>query len=247
MAAMLAGRVAGDARRASPQRKQGWAATLACAAGSPSTRHPLLVALALFVAGCEGGGGAQVRERDRDPILGERPVPVAGAAPIPPPGTNTAQTPLPAITAPSAATSPAALATGAVPTIGGNRDLQADTQPVPGAAASAATLGKPESAAPPAPVPVVQPVPVLQPAKPITLAGGAPGPVATVDEGLRLLQTKGAKSIRLELQKDTNLWRCTCSIPDPQNPTFKRVYDCPSSDCVSAVRAVIDKVERENR
>jgi hypothetical protein len=55
-------------------------------------------------------------------------------------------------------------------------------------------------------------------------------------------------AFRLELERDTSLWRCTCSIPDRRNPRLKQTYSATrAADPAAALRAVVEEAEREPR
>jgi hypothetical protein len=75
---------------------------------------------------------------------------------------------------------------------------------------------------------------------------GGPGAVQTIDQGLKALEQRGARGFRLEFQRDPAQWRCSCSVPNRQNPAYKQTYDTTAADPLSAVRAIVERVEREN-
>jgi hypothetical protein len=81
--------------------------------------------------------------------------------------------------------------------------------------------------------------------QPIVPAGGVPAAAGSVDQALQALESRGVKGFRLEQQRDTGEWRCTCSIPNKQNPTIRRTYLKAAADPLSAVRAVLDEIDRD--
>lgn len=178
---------------------------------------------ALLLAGCSGS-----TRLPNDPLNGggpalaatdkAPPVPVAAAAGTP--------GPLPALAAPASTTSAAALAPGAMPQRGGQ------------GAGGAVSLSRPQ------PIAGDSNPARLQPMTPVTLTGGSGG-VSSIDRGLETLKARGVKGFRLDLQPDTGQWRCICSIP--KVGTIKQTYSTSAGDALSAVRAVIEKVEQENR
>jgi hypothetical protein len=83
--------------------------------------------------------------------------------------------------------------------------------------------------------------------QPITPAGGVGAAISTIDQALATLELHGVKGLRLEQERDTGQWRCTCSIPDRQNPSQKHTYDTLNADALSALRAVLDQIDRDGR
>jgi hypothetical protein len=204
--------------------------------------------LAILPTGCSSNP-----LRNDDPLLGKSapvvPVPEVGSVATGPgtPG------PLPVLAGSNGTTSTAALASGSVPALPTDRNLRIGPPPsaklngtagTSRAPAVPVTLSKPEPVGEKPPVPAPTPGPL--PTAPVTLAGGVTVYVQSVDHGIKILEDRGLKAFRLELQRDTGQWRCTCSLPDRRNPSLKRTYDTTARDRVAAVRAVIEKVEKEN-
>jgi hypothetical protein len=204
--------------------------------------------LGLGLAGCSSAN----RVQQSDPLTGDQPpVPVAGAKG---PAADAAKAgpagPLPALPAPSSSTSTAALAAATVPRLdpgSGQRngpppEARLGAAPTDGADRSpAATLNRPQPVGGPAPVPV----PRLQPISSSTTGGVADG--TQWGALVKQLQDRGMKAFRLELERDTGLWRCTCSIPDRDKPSLKQTYDTRAADPAAALRAVLEEVERGSR
>jgi hypothetical protein len=42
-------------------------------------------------------------------------------------------------------------------------------------------------------------------------------------------------------------WKFTCSIPNPQNPKLRRTYEAQGADYLSAMRAVLEKIDKEQQ
>jgi hypothetical protein len=42
-------------------------------------------------------------------------------------------------------------------------------------------------------------------------------------------------------------WKFTCSIPNPQNPKLRRTYEAQGTDYLSAMRAVLEKIDKEQQ
>src|SRR4051794_11051240 len=183
-------------------------------------------------------GGSSNNQPKNEPPLG------LNAPPLPREGPKTAQgggpdKPLPALTSPNGATSQAALAAGAVTQLDGGRDLRIGERDQVASwqgKTTGAVLGKPTL-----PSDTLTPPPM----QPITQTGGVPAAISSVDQGLQALDQRGVKGFRLEQQRDSGLWRCTCSIPSPTNPNFKQIYDKSAADALSALRAVLDQIERD--
>lgn len=211
--------------------------------------------------GCETGFGSR---HPLDPMLGIHapPTPAAGpAAPAnPPPTQSAAAGGTPPLPASYEAPGPAAVAAGETATPENGRHLRiADTPNPPtnwpkngaarGAAPSSVTVGNPVPAgnrppAPPRAVPpsaAVQPIGVSTPAQP---SPAAAAPVRSFEDAQRFLQQHGVNWQRLETE-DNGRWKFTCSIPNPHNPRMNRTYETsrPFPDALSAIRAVIQKIE----
>jgi len=55
-------------------------------------------------------------------------------------------------------------------------------------------------------------------------------------------------AFRLELERETGQWRCTCSIPDRRNSRLLQTYAATrATDPAAALRAVVEEVERDPR
>lgn len=188
----------------------------------------------LLLMGCSGGNTPK-----NDPLVGLNapPIPKESAGAV----AKGPDKPLPALTAPSAETSAAALASGGVPKLDGDRNLRLDDKDPAaawrGKSAAGVSLGKPDlNGEPAAPKPIDD----------ITRVGG-PGAMTTGDlrHSIRALEQRGMKGFRLEQDRDSGQWRCSCSIPKPDKQQQR--YFTTAADPESAVRAVLDQVERDVR
>ena len=201
----------------------------------------------LALAGC-GGGSAGGNNVPSDPLLGnQQPVPVvgAGAAVTAAPKSEPAS-PLPAMAAPTSPVSNAALATASVTQLDSVREQRIGPPPIAKltGAAPVGAAGTPGSVTLNTPGPAgspsdVSPLTRLEGVTPVPAVGGDGQWSALV----KRLQDRGMTAFRLELQRD-GLWRCGCSIPDRRNPSLKQTYNTSAADATSALRAVVEEVER---
>jgi hypothetical protein len=78
--------------------------------------------------------------------------------------------------------------------------------------------------------------------------GGAAANVRTFEEAQQFLKRYGVSWQRLD-QEDDGRWQFQCSIPNPKSTNTNRTYgtDGPFSDPVSAMRAVLAKIEQQPR
>jgi hypothetical protein len=112
---------------------------------------------------------------------------------------------------------------------------------------SGATLQSPQPVVPPAPPPGF-------PAPPAVAPPPAPGanvvPTIPANNGVSyeqaqtVLAAKGVAWQRLE-SGDQGDWKFTCSVPSKQNPAVSRTYEAHASTSLDAVRAVLDKMDKE--
>lgn len=200
------------------------------------------------------------------------PAPAAsgGAAATQTASTGTGATALPGT---HTMTSPAALAGGNLPAPENPRgDLRMDVAPVVpaslpggtavrGAAPSGVQVGVPE----PVPESTSRIAPLaatggssFQPVG--AVAPGTPAPAAAVplatpvanmsfEEAQRYLKQRGVIWQRLETWGDQGQWKFQCSLPIPGSPNINRTYvtDPLPNDPLTAVRIVLDKIEKDQR
>jgi hypothetical protein len=223
------------------------------AAGRPASAVSLVLLCLLLLIGCHSENPRPTV--NTDPLLGPvgvQPPGIAGGV-GPAPGAAPAG-PLPPLPAPGSATSNAALAPGWNPTLDPNRDLRISDNPsgsgTPGwRGPGDVTLNQPEPAGslaartdvrplPPAPVAAA---PVYSPA-PVTARGASP-------EASLLAQVtaRGAKYQVLQTWGETGEWKFTCAIPNHQNPNIRRTYEARAGDPLSAIQAVLDQIDHEQR
>jgi hypothetical protein len=212
---------------------------------------PVVALLAL--AGCESGFGSR---QGGDPFLGIHAPPMpaqstGGSASATQTATNTTP-PLPAsISVPNQA----ALASGTKQTPDNPRDLRIATPPVvpvssPGGAASGNVRVDG-----PVPIPETTSKTMSAPAASAGMqpTGGAavpppPGASMTFEEAQQYLKRRGVVWQRLETRGDTGQWAFQCSLPLPGQTNINRTYETQAPlprDPLSAVRAVIDKIEKD--
>jgi hypothetical protein len=130
--------------------------------------------------------------------------------------------------APNALTSNAALAAGGPQPLDGGFDLRIAAGNTGGAWVSpgGAQLIRPEIPA--------QPVSRSDPSRPMTY-----------EQAQALLAAYGLGWQRLEYAD--GVWKFTCSIPNRQNPTLSRTYEGQAKDDLGAIRAVLEKIEKDQR
>lgn len=240
----------------------------------PGVRHATLLlpaAVWLALSGCENN----YAQRQVDPFMGIHASSIPGP-PSPATGsggaaaTQTASVGLPGT---HTMTSPAALAGGNLPAPESPRgDLRMDVAPVvpaslPGGAAARGAAPSGVQVGGPEPVPEstsriaslpaaggggFQPVGAVTPGTP-TPAASVPltTPVANMsfEEAQKYLKQRGVIWQRLETWGDQGQWKFQCSLPIPGSPNINRTYvtDPLPSDPLTAVRIVLDKIEKDQR
>ncbi len=175
---------------------------------------------------------------------------------------------VPPLPATHSLTSPAALASGTTPTPENPRDLR-----IPGGApivpASLPSGGTARGVAPgggvleaPQPVPEstsnltptasadpqVQRTAASSPA--IAASSTAPTAALTFEQAQQILKQYGVTWQRLETVGDQGQWKLRCSVPNPANRSVHRWYETAKPlpyDPLTAVRAVIDQLQKEQR
>jgi hypothetical protein len=70
------------------------------------------------------------------------------------------------------------------------------------------------------------------------------GRVSSFEQAQATLHAHGVKWQRLETWGEQE-WKFSCSIPNRQNPYLSRTYEGRAADSLSAVRAVLEQIERE--
>jgi hypothetical protein len=187
-----------------------------------------------------------------DPLLGGAAPgvanPQASAAPATPPATPAvaqaqAVPPLPPIN-PTA--SNAALAAGPQPLDGG-RDLRiGDSRPP--ADGRGGWQAQPVSGPVPARIPGAAPAEPSNRPDSVNAHSFGPSPasrIASYEQAQWYLASRGVNWQRLENSADLGEWKFSCSVPNPQNRNINRTYEAKARDYLSAIRAVIDQLSRE--
>ncbi len=204
-------------------------------------RAGLGVALWMGLCGCAADSRVA-----GDPLTGDRTAAAlpskytpGGAVKAPPPA---------ALPAPHGAGSTAALASGAFPQFDGGRELRIGAGREPNAtttsgntwrgsgASGGVTLNRPEplDAAPSGSAPGFTP------------AGGTSRPL-TEEQAWAQVEARGATWQRLETWGEAGEWKFSCSVPNRQNPSVRRFYEARANDRLSAMRAVLEQMDREQR
>ncbi|MFN4260739.1 MAG: hypothetical protein ACK4RK_15690 [Gemmataceae bacterium] len=183
-----------------------------------------------------------------DPMLGSSPTAPLSHHPVSvPAGSGTASAPA----VPGFPTSNAALASGMTRPLSTGGDARI-APPAPGTAPGwqgVQPASPPSVSSPAAPVngsPLPQPVPAQPPAA-VLARGVAPtaAQVATYEQAQAILTARGVRWQRLETWGDKGEWKFTCSIPNPQNQFISRTYEARASNDLTAIRAVLEQMERE--
>lgn len=190
----------------------------------------------LLLVGC----AADNRQAAADPLLGPpAPAPAARvAAPAAPTPAPTAQAsvvpPLP-VPSPPASTSPAALAQGPAASFDPARELRisagVQTTAGQGGWQSTGSLQPPAGRS--------------DPFSPVSLGAAAGGQVTTHEQALAMLSARGVTWYRLESTSEHGPCKFTCSLPNPQNRLVSRTYEAQAADPLSAMRAVLDQINRD--
>lgn len=202
----------------------------------------------IALAGCANKGGAKANE---DPLLGPPgPLPPAAqAAKAPPqPGFATTSNPVAPPPPPAVGSSPsnAALASGSVSSM---RIPDPRTPPWQDTGSGAKLNSIPQGGAqalPTNPNPPFNPVlayPVPgQTSTPATAAGGR---FSSYEQAQAVLNQRGVIWQKLETWGDLGEWKFSCSIPNKQNRFISRTYEARGKDYLSAIRSVMDQIEKE--
>jgi hypothetical protein len=187
--------------------------------------------------------------------------------------TQTASTGTTALPGTHTMTSPAALAGGNLPAPENPRgDLRMDVAPVvpaslPGGAAARGAAPSGVQVGGPEPVPEttsriaplaaaggggVQPVGAVTPGMPTPAASvslSTPVSNMSFEEAQKYLKQRGVIWQRLETWGDQGQWKFQCSLPIPGSPHINRTYvtDPLPNDPLTAVRIVLDKIEKDQR
>jgi hypothetical protein len=69
--------------------------------------------------------------------------------------------------------------------------------------------------------------------------------VTSYEQAQAYLHAHGVKGQRLETWGDQGEWKFSCSIPNRQNPYISRNYEGRAADYISAMRAVIEQIQKE--
>ncbi len=201
----------------------------------------MLWLLAPLLSGC---GSSAVPKNTPDPLNGMSTLQIP-KEPTPTPTVKGPTQPLPPLPAPSSATSPASLASNAVPKLEDDRPLRIPSDKDAGwggQSSPGVTLGRPGTDAGTAGERTLTPVPAIGPLVPVS---GTSPPADSIDQMLQTLRLRGVKGFQLLMQRETGEWSCTCSIPRRDDPASKTTYNKVAGDPQSALKAVVEQVERD--
>jgi hypothetical protein len=196
--------------------------------------------LCLIPLGCAGPN----RTSSGDPLFGGAPPLSNGAKTAPASNQRAATGPVPALPAPNATASNAALASGTVQPVDGRHDLQiGDSRPPP---AGPAWAGQPASGntvlQPPQPAPLLNPTTTRGAAPAFTPA--VPARLASYEQAKAQLQSRGVTWFRLETGEQGG-FTFSCSIPNRQNRNINHTFEAQAQTELAAIQAVLEQIDKE--
>ena len=68
---------------------------------------------------------------------------------------------------------------------------------------------------------------------------------ASYEQAQRILAGRGVLWQKQVPVPDTGEWDFSCALPNRQNPNFSRIYTARAPDLLGALRAVLDKIDKE--
>jgi hypothetical protein len=77
------------------------------------------------------------------------------------------------------------------------------------------------------------------------VAPPSPGGIATFEQAQQCLKQRGVEWQLLEV--DQGQWKFQCSVPIPGQKGMNRRYETKATDPLNAIRAVIEKIDQEQR
>ena len=218
------------------------------------------LALALSVlagAAATAGCSNDSRLKSGDPLTGGAPAIPARTETTAVATTSAPKNSVPPIPAPSSATSNAALAGGAFQPLDPTRDLRiGDGQPIPAARGghgpvngSTATLNAPQPIVDKTATGQLTSGPKQTASPPPSTIQPVSGPAgASTDALLAMLQARGVTWYRVEASPDKpGEMRFSCTVPNPNNPNIRRMYEAHGPDQRTAMLAVLSQMDQERR
>jgi hypothetical protein len=207
---------------------------------------PLSMGLVLL-AGCNSLNTTASTPGLHDPLLGDAPpTPPAVSQPITPVAA------LPALPAPNLGTSNAVLAAGLSRPFDNSHDLRinnprgnsgndgwAGQGAAPSGDAGGAKLGGPE--------PVGDPTLRRDPSGVYSPVSNSNSPATTIDQAVEQLKARGVIWKQFVQTGENEEWEVRCSVPNRQNSRLRRNHVARDRDLLSAIRAVIEKIDREQQ
>jgi hypothetical protein len=88
---------------------------------------------------------------------------------------------------------------------------------------------------------------VLPVSAPVSPPVGAPANVTTFEQAQALLRAHGVVWQRLETASATADWKFSCWVVNRQNPNLHQTYEAVAQEPLAALRAVLDKIDAEQR
>jgi hypothetical protein len=209
------------------------------AARSRAPRTAALLGVLLLV-GCNADG--RKKASPADPLFGPPSAaatlgPAAAPQPVNPVNpVNPLAPPQPAV---SASPSPASLAGGSPPRYDTEDHLR-----IPGQTVARAPAGGWQGQDTGSPVQLRGPdgQPVSGPSFAPPVAGSR---IGSYEQAQEQLARRGVTWQRLESWGDRGEWQFSCSVPNRQNKFISRTYEARGKDYLSAVRAVLDQIDKE--
>jgi hypothetical protein len=96
----------------------------------------------------------------------------------------------------------------------------------------------------------LEPVPDSATPRTATPATAATSPVTaitTLEQAQTELAARGVLWQRWDASGDTGEWKFTCSVPNPKNPNLHRTHEARARDQLTAVRVVLEQIDRERQ
>ena len=194
-----------------------------------------------FLTGCSGFNEAL----GNDPLLGGPPLRAAAAATappgpvaaLPPPAANsTLSTAALAAGAPRPSDAAPDLRIGSSGPSTGNDGWGSPSSTGQAAGGSGALLRPPEA--------ITQPAPRQELAT-VSNPGAPRDRAITYEQAQEEMKKRGVLWQRLEMVAESGEWKYSCSIPNRQDPKLRRTYEARAADPVSAIRAVLEQLDKD--
>ncbi len=73
------------------------------------------------------------------------------------------------------------------------------------------------------------------------------GRVTTYEQAQAVLASRRVTWQRLETWGEEGEWKFSCSIPKPENPNIRRTFEARAREPITALQAVLEQIDREQR